>query len=138
MKLSCTEVVRKRIALVFILLLAAVCCSSFNISSDTFGTGGSISGCKNAAITHSQILCTPQTVGKDCGSEVEQSMAKTAAASDLMSRAARKLLQFREVLLLSGSGVSCRIFTRSICILAFAYRILLTHIRFIHLKDGSK
>ena len=138
MRLSYTEVIKKNIALLFILMIVAVFCSGFKISSDALGTGGTITGCRNTSISRSMIVCTPQTAGEDTGTEHQNNLEKSDAASDILSRIVRKLLQFQEGILLSNATISYRIFLTSICIVSCAHLFLLTHIRFIHLKDGSK
>ena len=68
----------------------------------------------------------------------EQNLEETNASSDILSSIARKFMQISGENLIPDTVFHFKIYFLSICISTFAYLFLLTHIRYIHLQDGSK
>lgn len=140
MKLGFTETAKRNISLVIILLISAVHCGSIDLSYDYFSSGGSIRGSSNTTISRSLIASTPvglrENDSRSSGSG--QNFEKASVSSDIFSKLARKLLQLFGSAQFSESVTFLRNYSLSKCIACCAYLFLLTHIRFIHLKDGSK
>lgn len=121
MKFSFADIVKKKLSLLIIILLASICCSSFGMTFDAFGPTGSIMGSRNYTASHSLIVCTPAISNKDSGGSI-----------------ARKSLQITGESILPETVFHFKIYFLSICISTFAYLFLLTHVIYIHLQDGSK
>ncbi len=130
----------RNISLLLIALLAAVYCCSIDLSCDAPGAGGSIKGKGHISVTRSFIAPVTSSVRDNNGrnAESEQNIEKAATASDILSSITRKFIKTIGYIFFSGSVTHTGCYFLFICISVFAYLSLLTGIRFIHLKDGSK
>ena len=140
MKLSFSITAKRNISLIVVILLTIVCCGSIASSITTVHSEGSISVCNRVAVSHSLLACAPTAARENSSgsSGDEQNLEKTVPSSDILSRIVRKLLVFLGCSYSSESIAQLRLNFLSICISAYAYHVLLTFVRFIHLIDGSK
>ena len=140
MNLSIYKTAKRNITLAIILLLTASYCGCFDVSFYAFNEGGSISASSCAAISHSLLTCSPSDVRRDAGADTEheQSYERSNVVSEMFRRIVRKLRQIPGGSVLSESVLHFKYYFIYICTLSCALLFLLTHIRFIHLKDGSK
>lgn len=140
MKTSFFDKAKRIISLVIILLLSAVCYGSIDLSCDVFSPGGSIRGSRSTAISQSLIVSTPPAVHEINSRSIgnEQNHKKANSASHTFGRTAKKILQFLDGFWVHDSSYNFRNYFIRICIACYAYLFLLTHVSFIHLKDGSK
>ena len=139
MRLSFTDTVKRKITLVIILLLMLVFCGSIDLSCDVFSPGASIRG-NSTAISSSLITSTPLSVREDNDRNFGsgQDLEKASVSSDFSAGLARKLLKLFGSFRIHEASTHFRDYSNSVCITCYAYLFLLTHICFIHLKDGSK
>lgn len=127
------------IAAALIIFLAAACCEAFDVSYDSFGSGGSITGKAGIAVSHSLVSLIHEGIREDENSSGSRSQAidKAADPSALFSRITRKLLTAAGYVPF-GSLVHFRSYVLLICTSACISLFCPETIRFIHLKDGSK
>ena len=138
MRRSFTDNAKKIISLFIILLLTAVFCGSFEVSCNSLIAGGDIST-GSGAISRLSIACSHIDLGRNAGGSREQEeFEETSSVFDIYGKTARKSLQSSGSGSLSESILSFKSYFVSICIISCAYLFLLTLVRFIHLKDGSK
>ena len=140
MKCGFTDTAKRNISLIIVLVLAVVYCGSIDLSCCSFNSGGSINGSKTIDISRSLLASVPAAVREDNGrsSGHDQNIEKVNIASDIFARIARKLAKANGCSSFSESVNYLRYYISSLCICNYAYLFLLTNIRFIHLKDGSK
>ena len=132
--------IKNKIALLTIILLTVVFCGSIDLSCDSFSSVGSIKGSSGISVAHSLISFPAAAVSGNNNGDTgnTQNLEKSGVAADIFCRIARKLFA------ILGSGcpqISLTLlkhFYISICIAGCTCLVLLTHVRFIHLKDGSK
>lgn len=129
---------QRNIAIVTVIILAAVCCASFDLSFDTLSSGGSIKGSSPVSIPHSLIANTPSSVHENNGDNNGQSLGRADPASNIFIRIIRKILVSIGGLISTGSRALISHYFLAMCAASCAYLFLLTNVRFIHLKDGSK
>lgn len=135
-----SERVKRNISLILIVLLAVVFCESIDLSCESFSSGGGIKRSSNISVSHSWVAFTSGSVREDNGSSNgnDGKIGEGNTANGFFYRIARKLLEIIKGEPTLGSLASFRFFFISICILGGACLFLPNHIRFIHLKDGSK
>jgi len=140
MVLNISGGIKKRITLVMVVLLTAVFCGSIDLSCNYFEPAGVLKGNTSISVAHSLQAFPASAAGEESNRNGgdPQNIEKGYAASDLFCRIVRKTL----VILVCGriptSFTYLKNFCLSICISGCAFLFLLTHIRFIHLKDGCK
>lgn len=130
---------KRNISLIIVILLTVVFCGSIDLTCDAFRSGG-IKARSDVSASHSLIAFPSAAVrGGNAGSnENDQSLEKESLASNVFFRIAKKFLSILECHLTQGSLSLLKHFYKSICIAGCTCIFLLTHIRFIHLKDGRK
>lgn len=140
MMTSFSEIVKKNISLVLIVLLAVVFCESIDMACDSFSSGGGIKGSSSISVSHSLIAFPSGAVRENNGSSNgnDGKIGEGNTPTGFFYRVGRKLLT-----VIKGESTLCslasfRFFFISICISGGACLFLPNHIRFIHLKDGSK
>ena len=140
MRRICNNTFRKSITLIMMFFLTAVCCVSFDVSYDSFSSGGSIKGISQARVSHSLTIFAHTGVHEDrsTNSSNNQSLENSAAGSHIFYRLIKKLLQFSGGSRFTEAAVSCNLYVISLCIAGCAFLLCLAIVRLIHLKDGSK
>lgn len=140
MRHICSNTFRKSITLIMMFFLTAVCCVSFDVSYDSFSSGGSIKGISQAKVSHSLTVFAHTGVREDRSTDGSsgQSLQNAAATTHILSRLIRKLLQFVGISRRAGTPVSYNLYLISLCISGCAFLLCLALVRLIHLKDGSK
>ena len=131
---------KRNISLAMVILLTVVFCGSIDLNCDSFSSGGAIRGSSSLAAAHS-FEAFPSTDVRDDSkgsSGNDQSLGRETAISDILYRIARKLLAIIGCGTGQDSLAALEHFYISICISGCTCLYLLTNIRFIHLKDGSK
>ena len=131
---------RKSITLIMMFFLTAVCCVSFDVSYDSFTSGGSIKGFSQAKVSHSLTVFAHTGVHEYRSTEGSsgQSIQNATATTHILSRLIRKLLQFAGGGRPAGAPVNYNLYVISLCISGCAFLLCLALVRLIHLKDGSK
>lgn len=131
---------KRNISLAMVIFLTVVFCGSIDLNCDSFSSGGVIRGSSSLAAAHSFEAFPSTAVREDNrgGSGNDQSLGKEIAITDILCRLARKLLEILGCGTAPDSLAVLRHFYISICISGCTCLCLLTNIRFIHLKDGSK
>lgn len=140
MRHICNNTFRKSITLAMVFFLTAICCVSFDVSYDSFTSGGSIKGISQAKISHSLTVFAHTGVREDRNADGSggQSIQNATAATNILSRLIRKLLQFAGTSRLAGVPVNFNLYVISVCISGCTFLLCLALVRLIHLKDGSK
>ena len=140
MRHLCNNTFRKSITLIMMFFLTAVCCVCFDVSYDSFASGGSIKGISQATVSHSLTLFTHTGVNENrsTDSSGEQSLDNTPVSNHILTRLIRKLMQILGGSLPAGSAVSFSLYLVTACISGYACLFCLTLVSCIHLKDGSK
>lgn len=130
----------RNISLFLIIFLAAVYCAGFDVSVDSFSSGGSITGKSVMPVSHSMVSLVHSGIREDTadGSSRGHDLEKATASSDLQGRIMRKLLTDAGSNIPSGVQISFRTYVLLICTSACISLFCPVFIRFIHLKDGSK
>lgn len=133
-------IAKRNISLIMILLFTVVFCGSIDLTCDSFNSGGGIKGCSGISVSHSLIAFPSTTVreGNNEGSRSDQNLEEESILSNISFRIAKKLLSLFGCDPAKGLRTLLRQFYISICIAGCTCLILLTQVRFIHLKDGSK
>lgn len=131
---------RKSITLIMLFFITAVCCVSFDVSYDSFSSGGSINGISQAKVSHSLTVFAHTGVHEDRSAEGSsgQNFQNAAVTTHILSRLIRKLMHFAGECHISGTPVNYNLYVISVCISGCAFLLCLALVRFIHLKDGSK
>ena len=138
MKGSFTNNAKRNISLFLILLLTAVFCGSFELSCNSLTEGGKFST-DSGLISRLSIACSHIDLSRNAGGGREQEeFEETSSVFDIYGKTARKSLQSFGSGNLSESILSFKSYFVSICLVSCAYLFLLTQVRFIHHKDGSK
>lgn len=140
MVFSISGTLKKRITLVMVVLLTAVFCGSADLSCDYFEPAGVLKGITSVSVAHSLEAFPASAAGEESNRNGvdPQNIEKGYAATDLFCRVIRKILVTPGCGRISTSFTYLKHSCLSICISGCAFLFLLTHIRFIHLKDGSK
>lgn len=140
MRHFCNNTFRKSITLIMMFFLTAVCCVSFDVSYDSFSSGGSIKGISQATVSHSLTIFAHTGVNENrsTGNSSEQSLDNTPVSNHILTRFIRKLMQITGGCLPTESAVSFSLYLVTACISGCACLFFLTLVSFIHLKDGSK
>ena len=131
---------RKSITIIMMFFLTAVCCVSFDVSYDSFTSGGSIRGVSQAKVSHSLTVFAHTGIHEDKSTEGSsgQSLHNASTAPHILSRLIRKLLNSACGNRLAGAPVNYNLYVISLCISGCALLLCLAIVRLIHLKDGSK
>lgn len=140
MMLNIVERTKRHIAIIATIILAAACCAGFVCSSDAFSSGGSIKGHTSLSIAGSLIANMPSAVREDSGDTDSrgQNINKADTGAGLFSRLARRLQTICGGSAPAGSRAHFSHYFLTLYMACCAQLFLLTHIRYIHLKDGSK
>lgn len=131
---------KKSITLIVMFFLATVCCVSFDVSYDSFTSGGSIKGISQATVSHSLTVFAHTGVQEDRSTQgsSSQNLQNAAATNHILSRLIKKLLRFAGEGHLTGAPLNYNLYVISVCISGCAFLLCLAIVRSIHLKDGSK
>lgn len=123
-----------------IIFLAVVYCAGFDVSVDSFSSGGSITGTGVMPVSHSMVSLLHSGIREDTADSSSRGhdLEKAAVSSDLHGRIMRKLLTDAGSYIPSGVQISFRSYVLLICTSACISLFCPVFIRFIHLKDGSK
>lgn len=140
MRNICNNTFRKSITLIMMFFLTAVCCVSFDVSYDSFSSGGSIKGFSQAKLSHDLTVFAHTGVHEDRTTDGSsgQSLQHATATTHILSRLIRKLLHFAGGSRPAGAPVNYNLYVISVCISGCAFFLCLALVRFTHLKDGSK
>lgn len=140
MMLSFSTRAKRNISLILIILFTVVFCESIDLACDSFSSGGGIKSSSCISVSHSLLAFPSGAVREDNGSSNgnDRAIGEGSTANGFFYRIARKLLAIIGGEPTLGSLASFKIFFISICISGGACLFLPNHIRFIHLKDGSK
>lgn len=133
-------IAKRNISLIIIILLTAVFYGSIDLSYDSLSYGGGIKGRSGVSASHSLIAFPSMTVrGNYNGSNGnDQNLEKGSGIYNILSGLAKKLLTIIVLGLTQGTLSLLKHYYILICIAGCTCLFLLTHVRFIHLKDGSK
>lgn len=123
-----------------IILLTAACCGRIDLSCESFNSGSGIKGNSDISVSHSLVAFPSAAVSKDNSGNRgnDQNLKEENVISDILCRIVKKLLTLFDCGLFKDPLTFLKHFYISICIAGCTCLFLLTHIRFIHLKDGSK
>lgn len=140
MMLKFSGIAKRNISLIMILLLTVVFCGSIDLTCDSFNSGGGIKGNSDISVSHSLIAFPSAAVrgGNNGGNGNDQNLEGESVISNISFRIVKKLLALFGFDPTQGLLTILKHFYISICIAGFACLIILTQVRFIHLKDGSK
>jgi len=140
MMFSFSGTVKRNISLIMIILLAVVFCGSIDLTCDSLSCGGGIKGSSGISVSHS-LVAFPSAAVREGNNGVngnDQNLEKESVIADIFCRFAKKLLAILGCSLAQGSLTFLKHFYICICIAGCTCIFLLIHVRFIHLKDGSK
>ncbi len=140
MVFSISGTLKKRIAFVMAVLLTAVFCGSTDLSCDYFEPAGVLKGDSSVSIAHSLEAFPASSACEESNrdSSDPHNLEKRYVTSDMFLRIIRKFLVILGCGRIPTSFTYLKHSCLSICISGCAFLFLLTHIRFIHLKDGCK
>ena len=135
-----SRIAKRYISLTMIILLTVVFCGSIDLTCDSFSSGGGIKGSSGISVSRSLIAFPSATVreGNNGGNGNEQNLEEEIVTYNIFYRIAKKLLALFGCDLSRGLLTHLKHFYISICIAGCTCLFLLTQVRFIHLKDGSK
>ena len=140
MMLKFSGIIKRIISLIMIALLAVVFCGSIDLTCDSFSSGAGIKGSSSISVSHS-LIAFPSAAVREGSNGVkgnDQTLEKESTVFCIFSRIAKKLLYILSCDFSQGSNNFLKHYFISICIAGCTCLFLLTHVRFIHLKDGSK
>jgi len=140
MMFKISGIARRYISLLLIIFLTVVFCGSIDLTCDSFTSGGGIKGSSVISVSHSLIAFPSANVreGNDGGNGNNQNLEEELITYNTFCRIAKKLLALFGCDLTLGQLTLLKHFFISICIAGWTCLFLLTQVRFIHLKDGSK
>lgn len=138
--LKISGIAKRNISLIMVILLTVVFCGSIDQTCDSFSSGEGIKGVGGISVSNSLIAFPSADVreSNNGGSGNDQYLGKENVISDIFCRIAKKLLALFGCDLTQNPLTSLKHFYISIYIAGCTCLFLLTQVRIIHLKDGSK
>lgn len=134
-----TNTIKRNISLALILFSIALNCAAFDVSIDTLGTGGSITGKRSVPFTNFLTSVINSGSGEDNNEEdLRQNPEKKAALSNLISNTVRSTIYFFSDWNICEQLIHSCFYCLSICTLCCVCLFRRILIRIINLKDGSK
>ena len=131
---------KNTITLIMSVLLTAVFCGSVGLSCEYFEPAGVLKGNANVSISHFleafPTSAASEEPNRDSGDP--QNLGKRYVPSDMFCRIIRKILVIFDGGRIPPKFTDLKHFCLPIFISGCVFLFLLTHIRFIHLKDGCK
>lgn len=140
MTFNYSGIAKRIITMIMIILLTVVFCGSNDLTCDPLSAGGGIKGSGGISVSRSLITFPSAAVREDNneGNGKDQNLEEKIVLSSSFCRIAKKLLALFGCDPAKGFLILIKRFYISICIAGCTCLFLLTQVRFIHLKDGSK
>lgn len=140
MVFSISGTLKKRITLVMAALITAIFCGSIDLSCDYFEPAGVLKENTSVSFSHSLETFPASVACEESNRNIgdPQNLEKGYVTSDVFCRIIRKILGNHGCVRITTLFTYLKHFCLSICISGCTFLFLITHIRFIHLKDGCK